>query len=60
MTAIEPETAYPIEEIPAAPETSLRRRVGRGLRNFIRRSPLSAFWGCVAAEIGRASCRERV
>ena len=51
MTAIEPETVYPIEQVPAAPETSLRRRVGRGLRTFVRRSPLSAFWGCIAALI---------
>src|SRR5207237_59394 len=27
------------------------RRFGRGLRNFVRRSPLSAFWGCIAALI---------
>jgi peptide/nickel transport system permease protein len=27
------------------------RRVGRGLRLFLRRSPMSAFWGCIAALI---------
>ncbi len=50
-TAIEPESLYPIEQIPAAAEPSPWRRLGRGLRNFVRRSPLSAFWGCVAAAI---------
>src|SRR5207253_1287755 len=30
---------------------SRARRMARGLRLFIRRSPLSAFWGCVAAAI---------
>ncbi len=51
MTAIEPETVYPTERIPAAAETSLQRRMGRGLRTFARRNPLSAFWGCIAALI---------
>ena len=50
-TVIEPESLYPIEQIPAAAEASLLRRVGRGLGNFVRRAPLSAFWGCVAAAI---------
>src|ERR1700688_131909 len=50
-TTIGPETTYPIEQIAAAAESSLRRRVGRGLWNFARRSPLSAFWGCIAALI---------
>ncbi|MBV8937184.1 MAG: ABC transporter permease [Alphaproteobacteria bacterium] len=51
MTVTEPETAYPVE--PAAPrvESSPLRRTGSGLRNFIRRAPLSAFWGCIAAAI---------
>jgi len=48
MTAIEPETVYPI---PLAVEPSRWRRLGRGLRIFARRSPLSAFWGCIAAAI---------
>ncbi len=51
MTAIEPETLYPIDHIPAAAEASLPRRIARGLLNFVRRAPLSAFWGCVAAAI---------
>src|SRR5215831_8211849 len=48
MTAIEPETVYPI---PLAVAPSRWRRLGRGLRIFARRSPLSAFWGCIAAAI---------
>ena len=48
MTTIEPETVYPV---PLAIEVSRWRRLGRGLRTFARRSPLSAFWGCVAAAI---------
>ena len=51
MTAIDPETLYPIEQIAAAAEPSRWRRIARGLRTFARRSPLSAFWGCVAAAI---------
>jgi peptide/nickel transport system permease protein len=34
-----------------APELSLVRRIARGLLRFARRSPLSAFWGCIAAAI---------
>ena len=47
------DTLYPIEQVPAAAaaEPSRWRRLGRGLRTFVRRSPLSAFWGCVAAAI---------
>jgi ABC-type dipeptide/oligopeptide/nickel transport system permease subunit len=48
MTIIGPETVYPI---PVAIEPSRWRRLGRGLRTFARRSPLSAFWGCIAAAI---------
>ena len=33
------------------PSPTLLRRIGRALRTFARRSPLSAFWGCVAAAI---------
>jgi ABC-type dipeptide/oligopeptide/nickel transport system permease subunit len=46
----EPETLLPINEAPAAPR-SLARRIGRSLWTFARRSPLSAFWGCIAALI---------
>jgi len=38
------------QDIPdAAP--SLLRRTARGLRRFARRSPMSAFWACIAAAI---------
>src|SRR5215831_10667917 len=48
MTAIEPETVYPI---PLAVAPSRWRRVCRGLATFAKRSPLSAFWGCIAAAV---------
>jgi ABC-type dipeptide/oligopeptide/nickel transport system permease subunit len=51
MTTIDPETVYPIGQAPLAVEVSRWRRLGRGLRTFARRSPLSAFWGCIAAAI---------
>ena len=51
MTTIEPETVFPIDPAPAAAPASWRRRVGRALPTFVRRSPLSAFWGVVAALI---------
>jgi peptide/nickel transport system permease protein len=51
MTITGPEAAYPIQEaVRAAPSSSLRRVRG-GLATFVRRSPLSAFWGCLAAAI---------
>jgi ABC-type dipeptide/oligopeptide/nickel transport system permease subunit len=50
-TGIEPGTFYPTEQILAAAEPSRWRRIVRGLRTFVRRSPLSAVWGCVAAAI---------
>ena len=51
MTAMEPETAYPVEQIALAPDRAGFRRTGGGFRWFIRRSPLSAFWGLIAAAI---------
>jgi peptide/nickel transport system permease protein len=45
MTATTPETI-----VVAAPP-SLPRRVFQGLRSFVRRAPLSAFWGAIAALI---------
>jgi ABC-type dipeptide/oligopeptide/nickel transport system permease subunit len=51
MTATEPDSAYPVPQIRPAVEPSALQRVWRGLRAFIRRSPLSALWGCVAASI---------
>jgi len=51
MTVTEPEETYSPQQALRAVEPSSLRRVGHGLRIFIRRSPLSAFWGCVAAAI---------
>jgi ABC-type dipeptide/oligopeptide/nickel transport system permease subunit len=51
MTLTEPDSAYSLERRRHAAESSQLRRVGGGLRTFIRRSPLSAFWGCIAAAI---------
>jgi peptide/nickel transport system permease protein len=50
MTVTEPETAYPVEQVSLAESSRLPRTAG-GFRSFIRRSPLSAFWGCIAAAI---------
>ena len=51
MTGAEAEfvTASPLRAQPAG--GSWLRRAGRGLALFARRSPLSAFWGCIAAGI---------
>jgi peptide/nickel transport system permease protein len=51
MTVTEPETAYPLQQGRPTVEGSRLRRVRGGLATFIRRSPLSAFWGCIAAAI---------
>jgi peptide/nickel transport system permease protein len=48
MTTLDRDTPYPA---PPALAPSRWRRLGRGLRQFVRRSPLSAFWGCIAALI---------
>jgi len=51
MTVTNPETAYPLQQDRQAVEGSRRRRGRGGLNTVIRRSPLSAFWGCIAAAI---------
>jgi len=51
MTAAEPETSYALQQGPRAIEHSLVRRIVYGLGRFAKRSPLSAFWGCIAAAI---------
>ena len=51
MTVTEPEAAYPVETAAPAIERSRQRSVTGGMRSFIRRSPLSAFWGCIAAAV---------
>jgi peptide/nickel transport system permease protein len=50
MTAADQGSTYPPQALPTL-RHSRARRVARGLRLFVRRSPLSAFWGCVAAAI---------
>jgi ABC-type dipeptide/oligopeptide/nickel transport system permease subunit len=51
MTAAEPEADLTLVPSQAAVKPAGWRRVGRGLGLFARRSPLSAFWGCIAALI---------
>jgi peptide/nickel transport system permease protein len=51
MTTTEPDTAYPLERGQPEVGSSPLRRVSGALRTFIRRSPMSAFWGCIAAAI---------
>lgn len=55
MTTIDPDSAVPSAVAAAAAsareKTSPLRRIGAALRLFVRRSPLSAFWGCIAAAI---------
>jgi ABC-type dipeptide/oligopeptide/nickel transport system permease subunit len=51
MTAAEPEIIYDVPPILPSAEPSRLRRLGKGLHNFLRRAPMSAFWGCVAAAI---------
>ena len=48
---IEPDTTYPSQLTLEAVEHFQVRCGGRSLGRFIRRSPLSAFWGCIAAAI---------
>ena len=51
MSVTTPDTAYPVEPIAPAAVPSLLGRSGRAVRMFLRRSPMSAFWGCIAAGI---------
>jgi ABC-type dipeptide/oligopeptide/nickel transport system permease subunit len=51
MTVIEPKTVYPVETPAAAAERSPLPPAKGSLLRLIRRSPLSAFWGCIAATI---------
>ena len=51
MTAADPDADLTLAvAAPSIKPSGLRRAAG-GLRLFVRRSPLSAFWGCVAALI---------
>jgi peptide/nickel transport system permease protein len=49
MTAIEPDAELVLRPSATAVKPAGLRRVGRGLRLFARRSPMSAVWGVVAA-----------
>jgi len=51
MTTIEPPSVLPLQDGLARRRASLPWRIGRGLATLARRSPVSAFWGCVAAAI---------
>jgi peptide/nickel transport system permease protein len=51
MTAADQGSTYPASQGLPTLQHSRSRRVARGLRLFVRRSPLSAFWGCIAAAI---------
>jgi hypothetical protein len=55
MTTADPTLVQPPAVRPAEP--SLLPRIARGLSRFARRSPMSAFWGCVAAAIRSAAIR---
>lgn len=45
------EAAVGLEATGVPAERSLMRRIGGGLKAFARRSPLSAFWACIAVAI---------
>lgn len=47
MSVTQAEIGVPVQPT----DQSLVRRMGRGLIRFTRRSPLSAFWGCIAVAI---------
>jgi peptide/nickel transport system permease protein len=49
MTTTEPDAAFASRPAPSAPPRPERR--GRGLGRLIRRSPVTVFWGCIAAAI---------
>ena len=51
MTAVDPEAGLAIGVATAAARPTWLRRLGRALGIFARRSPLAAFWGCVATAI---------
>jgi peptide/nickel transport system permease protein len=51
MTTTESDTGYALPQGRRATDRSLPRRIVSGLKTFAKRSPLSAFWGCVAAAI---------
>ena len=50
MSITQPDASLPVATIRAAPPSLLLRML-QGLGVFARRSPMSAFWGCIAAAI---------
>jgi ABC-type dipeptide/oligopeptide/nickel transport system permease subunit len=51
MTAVEPDADLTLAPSVSAVKPAGLRRVARGMGLFARRSPFSAFWGCIAALI---------
>jgi ABC-type dipeptide/oligopeptide/nickel transport system permease subunit len=51
MTAADPDAPLALSPAAETAKPGLWRRIGRGLRLFARRAPMSAFWGCIAALI---------
>jgi len=51
MTTTEPDSTFPAPPALEAFEPLPLRRNGSSLGRFVRRSPLAAFWGCIAAAI---------
>jgi len=51
MTVLEADAASAPQQAVQAVDHSWLRWIGHGLKTFMRRSPLSAFWGCIAASI---------
>ena len=51
MTVTEPKAAYPVQQPAVTVEASPPRLAKGGVLRFLRRAPLSAFWGCIAAAI---------
>ena len=47
----QPETSLPLQPSPGTAEQTIWRRSWKALMTFTRRSPLSAFWGCIAVLI---------
>ena len=48
MSVTQPDAALPLDRLPAV-EAVVAAAHLRVLRTFARRSPMSAFWGCIAA-----------
>ena len=51
MSTTTPETAYPASRVRQPARAVWPVRLAGGLRHFVRRSPMGAFWGCVVIAI---------